>query len=70
METFSSLVGGVLGFVVLLAFVAFVIIVPANMARDRGRSQIGWVFVSCAGSPFLAIILLYLLGPVSGQSGK
>lgn len=39
-----------------------VFIVPADMAKARGRSALSWVLVSVCFSPFGAIILLYLLG--------
>lgn len=39
-----------------------VILLPARMAEARGRSAFGWVLVSIFFSPFLAVILLLLLG--------
>jgi hypothetical protein len=39
-----------------------VILLPARMAEARGRSAFGWVLVSLIFSPFLAVILLWLLG--------
>ncbi|TKA95420.1 hypothetical protein FAZ78_16935 [Cereibacter changlensis] len=49
----------------LLSFVFvvwFFILLPADMANDRGRSQFGWVLVSLFFSPFAAIFLLLLIG--------
>ena len=45
-----------------------VIIVPRDMARERGREEVAWIVVSLVGSPFLAIFLLWVLGPVA-ESG-
>lgn len=39
------------------------IFLPAEMARDRGRSALAWVLVSLIASPILAILLLWLVGP-------
>ena len=38
------------------------ILLPARMARERGRSEVGWVILGLISSPFLAILLLLLLG--------
>jgi ABC-type methionine transport system permease subunit len=38
------------------------IILPAQMAGKRNRSQVIWVLISLVGSPFLAILLLLALG--------
>lgn len=56
--------------IVFLAFGPFLIwfilwiyiLLPASMARLRGRSQLGWVLVSLIISPLFAIVLLWLLG--------
>ncbi len=53
-----------IGMVFCLAIWIWVVL-PADMARKRGRSQVGWVLVSLVGNPFLAIILLLLLGDVT-----
>ena len=42
-----------------------VILLPARMAEARGRSAFGWVLVSLIFSPFLAVILLWLLGDMN-----
>jgi hypothetical protein len=39
-----------------------IILLPARMAEARRRSAVGWVLVSIFFSPFLAVILLLLLG--------
>jgi hypothetical protein len=39
-----------------------IILLPARMAEARGRSAFGWVLVSVFFSPFLAVILLLLIG--------
>ncbi|NPD16260.1 hypothetical protein HOY34_13755 [Xinfangfangia sp. D13-10-4-6] len=38
------------------------ILVPADMARNRGRSALAWVLISLFFSPFLAILLLLIMG--------
>lgn len=48
-------------FALWLALWLFVLL-PAEMAEDRGRSAFGWVLVSLFFSPLLAIFLLWLLG--------
>lgn len=40
----------------------FWIIIPARMARKRGRSEIGWVLLTWCISPLLVYILLAILG--------
>jgi len=52
----------------LIFLVWLVIIVPRDMARARGREEVAWIVVSLVGSPFLAIFLLWVLGPVA-ESG-
>lgn len=56
----------VLAVLALLAGLYFtvwlLILLPARMAEARGRSAFGWVLVSLVFSPFLAILLLWLLG--------
>lgn len=39
-----------------------VFLLPARMARDRGRDPVAWVLVALLGTPFLAIFLLWVLG--------
>jgi hypothetical protein len=38
------------------------ILVPARMARSRGRSAVVWVLLSLIFSPFFAIFFLWFLG--------
>lgn len=37
-------------------------VIPARMARKRGRSAIGWVILAWCISPFWVYILLAILG--------
>lgn len=51
--------------VVLIALYVAVwlfILLPARMARARGRSVVFWVLVSILFSPILACLLLLILG--------
>ena len=51
-------------FLFFLWFVVwFAILLPARMARKRGRSAVGWVLFGFITSPPAAICLLWLLGP-------
>lgn len=43
------------------------ILLPADMAKARGRSAFGWVLVSIFFSPILACLLLWLLGDVPNR---
>lgn len=51
-------------FAVLSVYLAvwFYILLPAQMAANRGRSQVGWVIFSLIFSPVMACLLLLLLG--------
>ena len=53
--------------VLLIAALWFCIILPYEMAEDRGRSGIGWVLVSLIFSPIAAIVILWLIGDVEGD---
>lgn len=59
-----------LGLVALYIVLWLFILLPADMARSRGRSAFGWVLMSLIFSPILACLLLLLLGhtPGSGRS--
>ncbi len=61
-----ELTGGLIGIVAAIAIFYFAvwlfILLPADMARDRGRDPFIWVLISIVGSPFLAILLLAALG--------
>jgi hypothetical protein len=62
LEVFALLFG-VVAFGLFLWFVFWLaILVPHRMAVARGRDGVAWVMVSLLGSPFLAIIALWLLG--------
>ncbi|SOB98378.1 hypothetical protein SAMN05877809_102223 [Rhodobacter sp. JA431] len=41
---------------------------PASMAKERGRSAVGWVLISLFFSPLIAIIGLLVLGPTVEQA--
>lgn len=62
-ETLLTLIAGValLYFVIWLS-IWIVILLPARMAKERGRSAVFWVLVSVACSPLVAILLLWVLG--------
>lgn len=47
---------------VLYVLLWLYILLPAEMARNRGRSQAVWVLFSILVTPFLAILLLWALG--------
>ena len=38
------------------------VVIPARMARKRGRSEVGWVLLGLCISPFWVYILLAILG--------
>ena len=40
----------------------FYIRIPAKMARDRGRSELGWVLLTWVISPLWSIIALLIVG--------
>jgi RsiW-degrading membrane proteinase PrsW (M82 family) len=46
----------------LVFIIWLAILLPASMARTRGRSAVLWVLVSLFLSPLLAILLLLVLG--------
>ena len=59
MDTIASIIALVLG-LVMMAYLWFII--PARMARKRGRSEVGWVLLGFCISPFWVYILLAILG--------
>ncbi len=62
-EVISALgVLAVLAFSIWFAWV-IVVTIPMDMARARNRDPAAWVLVSIFGSPFLAIIILWFVGP-------
>jgi uncharacterized BrkB/YihY/UPF0761 family membrane protein len=53
----------VVGLVFVVVFAIWLyILLPADMARKRRRSELGWVLLSLCISPLLACLLLWLLG--------
>lgn len=58
-DTIASIIALVLG-LVMMAYLWFII--PARMARKRGRSEVGWVLLGFCISPFWVYILLAILG--------
>lgn len=57
--TIATIAGLIVG-LVIIAYLYFII--PARMARKRGRSQVGWVLLGFCISPFWVYILLAILG--------
>lgn len=54
---------GIAGLIVgIVIFAYFWFIIPARMARKRGRSEVGWVILAWCISPFWVYILLAILG--------
>lgn len=54
---------GIAGLIVgIVIFAYFWFIIPARMARKRGRSEVGWVLLAFCISPFWVYILLAILG--------
>ena len=52
-----------LGIIVIALVVLWLwIFVPAKMARNRGRSAIGWVLLFWVITPFWGMIALWVLG--------
>jgi hypothetical protein len=58
----DSLVILIFALVALYLTLWVIILLPARMAEARGRSAFGWVLISIFFSPFLAVILLFLIG--------
>ncbi|WP_204114172.1 hypothetical protein [Shimia biformata] len=56
---------------VLIAVAAFITLIwqlfmiVADMAEERGRDPTGWVLLALFWSPFGAMFLLWLFGPVN-----
>jgi hypothetical protein len=59
MEYLMTILGIIVG-LVITAYLWFII--PARMARKRGRSEVGWVLLAFCISPFWVYILLAILG--------
>jgi hypothetical protein len=62
MEILGPLLVLIIGMFALYIVIWFYIILPMEMADERGRSKAIWVLISILMSPFLAIFLLWLLG--------
>jgi uncharacterized SAM-binding protein YcdF (DUF218 family) len=58
---------GLPGLLLLLALL-FTIVVPFFMARARGRSGILWFLIGIVGTPILAVLLLFALGPKTNEA--
>lgn len=52
----------ILGVITLFFALWLYILLPADMAKRRNRSQLIWVLISIFGSPILACLLLLALG--------
>ena len=61
-DVFSFILGAVAIFLALYFLVWLYVWLPSDMAKERNREPFAWVLISILGSPFLAIILLWLLG--------
>ena len=46
------------------------VIVPMNMAKNRGRSVVVWVLVALFLSPFISIIALYAMGDADPKTAS
>lgn len=50
-----------------LLAILFLSLIPASMARTRGRSQFGWFICSLLLSPLIAILILLCLGETDAR---
>ena len=48
--------------IIIILILWLYIFLPANMAKKRGRSTIGWILLFWIISPFWGIIVLLVLG--------
>ncbi len=64
-ETGLLLVALIVAFLMFAITVAMYVLV-AMMARDRGRSVLGWVVLSLFISPLIAIVILWVAGNAQG----
>ena len=55
---------------ILVVLWLFWIHIPASMARNRGRSALGWVLLACVLSPLWIIIILLILGDSKEKLSK
>jgi len=54
-------------FVILVFMIWLFVLLPMEMAKRRGRSQIAWLLISLFFSPILAIIGLLLLSDLASR---
>ena len=58
-------------FVFILWFVIWIcILLPANMARTRGRSSVGWVIFGLVTNPLFACLVLWMIGDSGRVRGQ
>lgn len=55
---------------ILVVLWLFWIYIPASMARNRGRSALGWVLLAWVLSPLWIIIILLILGDSKEKLSK
>lgn len=55
---------------ILVALWLFWIYIPASMARNRGRSALGWVLLAWVLTPLWVIIILLVLGDSKEKLSK
>ncbi len=74
MDMIASLLGHglsvLLGALLVGIAVGFLIVLPAEMAKERNRSPVTWVLVSLLFSPLAALLLLYALGPAEAGDDR
>lgn len=58
-EMFWLIIGGIVGLSIMFLLWIYL---PAKLAKNRGRSALGWVLLSYITTPFLACILLLIVG--------
>ena len=51
----------------IFMLIIFYVFIPAKMARNRGRSALGWVLLTWILQPLWTIILLAILGDSSDK---
>lgn len=55
---------------ILVVLCLFWIYIPASMARNRGRSALGWVLLAWVLTPLWVIIILLVLGDSKEKLSK
>lgn len=63
-EMFWLIIGGIVGLSIMFLLWIYL---PAKLAKNRGRSALGWVLLSYITTPFLACILLLIVGNSTGK---